>query len=165
MGNGKIEQDLPGNEKGRSHYDWDALERLGKYQTLWGTMEEDGCRLKKDFLLGMFTYDFLYDISGYIDDFCIHWMKWTRSPGSKKVSPQSLPYEQSPPEDFKLAATLKIKTSELEFRTTINEQSARNFMDYLRELDEAGLNVNDVSAKITTSKAGRSYSMTFQRAG
>jgi hypothetical protein len=58
---------------------------------------------------------------------------------------------------------LKIKTTELEFRTTINEPATWKFMDYLRDLDEAGLNVKDVSTKIITSKDGRTYSMTFQR--
>jgi hypothetical protein len=79
--NGDCEKamDLPGEEENQSHYDWDALERLKKYQTPWGTMEADGCRLKKEFLPNMPTYQFLDDISGYIDDFCIHWMKWTRS--------------------------------------------------------------------------------------
>jgi hypothetical protein len=163
MGNGKMELNLPGDEKGRSHYDWDALDRVSRYQTRWGKMEADGCRIKKEFLLNMPTYDFLYDISGYIHDFCIHWIKWTPSVAKGKLDPVSLPYTENRPEGFKLAATLKIKTTELEFRTTINEPATWKFMDYLRDLDEAGLNVKDVSTKIITSKDGRTYSMTFQR--
>ncbi len=159
----EIERNLPGEEEDRSHYDWDALDRLRKYQTPWGTMETDGCRVKRDFLPNMPKTTFLDDISGYIDDFCINWIKWTPGAAKGKFDSVSLPYTENRPEGFKLAATLKISTPDLEFRTTINEPATWRFMDYLRDLDKAGLNVKDISTKITTSKDGRAYSMTFQR--
>ncbi|MGD0399362.1 MAG: hypothetical protein ABSC04_10660 [Syntrophobacteraceae bacterium] len=158
-----MERNLPGYEKNRSHYDDDAYARWRGYQTQWGTMEVDGCRVGKNFLS---------EISGHIDDFYIYWLKWT--PGLRKgqFEPIHLDYKEGRRDGFKLEADLKISASNLEFRlefrTHINEPSTQEFMKYLEDLDKQGLKVKDVLTKITITKVkplkGRSYyQMTFQR--
>jgi len=155
----EIERNLPGEEEDRSHYDDNAYDRWRKYQTQWGKMDVDGCRVGNDFLK---------EISGHIDDFYIYRLKWT--PGSRKgkFEPIHLHYTEGPREGFKLEADLKISTPDLEFRTHINEPSTENFMDYLKDLDRQALKVKDILTKITITEVkppkGRSYyQMTFQR--
>jgi len=163
MEHDEIERNLPGYENDRSHYDWDALGRLRHYKTQRGKMQADGYRFKHEIFPGITRDETLEDISGHIEDFCVQWTQWTPGAEKGKFDRVNLPYTKKPPEGSKLAATLKIKTPELEFQTMINEQSTRKFMAYLRELDDAGLNVKDIFTKITTSKVRSSYSMTFQQ--
>jgi hypothetical protein len=158
-----MERNLPGYEKNRSHYDDDdAVDRLRGYKTQWGEMAVDGCWVGKDFL---------NEISGQIDDFCIYWIRFWPWPAHKNPPLKIASYPKYPSKDekeYKLGADLKISTPDLEFRTYINEPSTQNFMDYLKYLDQNGLNVKDVFTKIIITKVkgkkGRhSYLMSFQR--
>ena len=167
MENDEIEQNLPGEETNRSHYDDTAYDRLRGYQTPWGKMKADGCRVTVGFLLNRPQYCFLHDISGHIDDFCIYWIHFW--PWPMKDPPIKIAsYPKPAGADYKLWADLKISTPDLEFQTSINEASTWNFINYLKDLDKDGLKVKDVFTKATIGKVkgkrGRSaYLITFQR--
>jgi len=119
--NDAVEQNLAGYEVDRSHYDYDAITRLNYSQGVWEKMYPLSCQVE--------------DITGCINDFCIYWIYFWPSPiQSPPIKVANYPAQAG--SDYELTAVLQISTPDSQFRTSINEPSARNFIDYLKDLDQ-----------------------------